>query len=186
MVTRAFPVVSASVVTVLSAKDPFGARAVISDVEVRDAGVRGKGVFALRDFAEGEFIFRRRHGRVLTTGETHTLSPTDKMYMCELDRELLAVLLPPGCYLNHSCDPNAMRSGVKVFAWTDIAAGDEILIDYRLNATGGDRWECLCGSPSCLGHVEGGFLEMDPARQRAYFPYAPAFIRREYRRRMPR
>jgi hypothetical protein len=109
---------------------------VISDVEVRDAGRRGRGVFALRDFAPGEFIFRRWHGRVVTLEELDTLSDEDRMHLCELDWTTFAVLLPPGAYLNHSCDPNAMRSGVKVFAWRPIRAGDEVLIDYRLNATG--------------------------------------------------
>lgn len=36
---------------------------VIDDVEVKDAGPMGRGVFARRDFTEGEFIFRRRHTR---------------------------------------------------------------------------------------------------------------------------
>ena len=155
----------------------------ITDVEVRAAGARGRGVFALRDFAPGEFIFRRRHGRIVTLDELDSLSDEDRMHLCELDWTTFAVLLPPGAYLNHSCDPNAMRSGVKVFAWRPIRAGDEILIDYRLNATGGERWECLCGSANCLGYVEaGGFFAMDAERQRAYLPYAPRFIRAEYRR----
>jgi hypothetical protein len=34
----------------------------ITDIIVKDAGVKGQGVFALRDFAKGEFIFRRRQG----------------------------------------------------------------------------------------------------------------------------
>lgn len=34
----------------------------ISDVEVREAGEKGRGVFALRAFTRGEFIFRRRNG----------------------------------------------------------------------------------------------------------------------------
>ena len=37
----------------------------ISDVVVRDADAKGKGVFAQRAFQVGEFIFRRRHGRVV-------------------------------------------------------------------------------------------------------------------------
>ncbi|MEX0683040.1 MAG: SET domain-containing protein-lysine N-methyltransferase [Dehalococcoidia bacterium] len=155
----------------------------IADVEVRDAGVKGKGVFALRDFSRGEFIFRRRHGRVVTEAELPSLSDEDIMHLCELDWDRFAVLQPPGCYLNHSCDPNAMRSGVKVFAWRPISAGDEIVIDYRLNAFGGERWPCLCGSVNCLGYVgAGGFFAMDPQRQQEYLPHAPSFIRAEYRR----
>jgi hypothetical protein len=157
--------------------------AVIKDIEVRAAGRKGKGVFALRDFASGEFIFRRRHGRVVELQELDSLSDEDRMHLCELDWTTFAVLLPPGACLNHSCHPNAMRSGVKVFAWRPIRAGDEIQIDYRLNATGGERWECLCGAPSCLGYVEaGGFFAMSEGRQQQYLPYAPPFIRREYRR----
>jgi hypothetical protein len=38
----------------------------IDDVEVRQAGSKGLGVFARRDFEAGEFIFRRRHARTLT------------------------------------------------------------------------------------------------------------------------
>lgn len=155
----------------------------IGDVEVRDAGSKGKGVFALRGFKRGEFIFRRRHARVVYEDELPSLTPDEIMHLCELDWDKYAILLPTGAYLNHSCDPNGMRRGVKVFAWRDIRAGEEILIDYRLNATGGERWPCECGSPSCLGYVEaGGFFAMDPQRQRDYLPYAPPFIRKEYRR----
>jgi hypothetical protein len=156
---------------------------VIADIEVRDAGALGKGVFALRGFKRGEFIFRRRHARVVYMHELHALTEDDLQHLCELDWERFGVLAPPGRFLNHSCDPNAMRSGVKVFAWRPIRAGEEILIDYRLNATGGERWKCLCGSKNCLGYVEaGGFFAMDEERQREYLPYAPAFIQQEYRR----
>lgn len=150
----------------------------IGDVEVRDAGSKGKGVFALRDFARGEFIFRRRHGRVVRNEDIPTLAPEDVMHLCELSWDTCAVLLPPGCYLNHSCDPNAMRSGVNVFAWREIHAGDEITIEYRLNATGGDRWECDCGSVSCLGYVarlllldDGGAAAGIPAVRAAVYSH---------------
>lgn len=89
---------------------------------VRDAGAKGKGVFALRSFRRGEFIFRRRRGRVVSTAEIPALTEQERRHLCELDRERSAVLLPPGSYLNHSCEPNAMRSGVKVrgFTWLGV------------------------------------------------------------------
>ena len=155
----------------------------IKDVEVRPAGSKGLGVFARRDFAPGEFIFRRRHARTLPGAEIPSLSPEDEMHLCELDWDRFAVLLPPGAYLNHSCDPNAMRSGVKVFAWRAIRAGDEITIDYRLNAFDGSSWPCDCGSSHCTGTVVGSFFALPAERQALYLRYAPAFIRREYHRR---
>jgi SET domain-containing protein len=156
---------------------------VIKDVAVRDAGRKGLGVFALRTFAKGEFIFRRRHGRIVANARIRSLSREDRRHLCELDYTRSAVVLPPGCYLNHSCEPNAMRSGAKVFAWRRIRQGEEITIDYRLNAFGSHRSKCLCGSPSCTGEIVGDFFSLPPATQSEYLPFAPRFIRLEYRRR---
>jgi SET domain-containing protein len=156
---------------------------VIADVDVREAGVKGVGVFARRSFEEGEFIFRRRHARVVSEKELASLTEWDGEHLCELDFDRYAVLAPPGCYLNHSCDPNAMRHGTKVFAWRTIAEGEEVTIDYRLNAFDGDTSPCSCGAAACSGTVVGSFFAMDPERQTLLLPHAPAFIRREYRRR---
>jgi len=158
---------------------------VINDIVVRDAGRKGLGVFAVRRFRRGEFIFRRRHGRIVANSRIGSLSPDDRRHLCELDYDRSAVLLPPGCYLNHSCEPNAMRSGVKVFAWRRIGAGEEITIDYRLNAFGSGRSKCFCGSPSCTGEITGDFFSLSPETQREYLPFAPHFIRGEYHRRSP-
>lgn len=156
----------------------------IDDVEVRDAGSKGKGVYARRAFAEGEFIFRRRHTKILTEAELHAATEWDRIHLCELGFDRYAVLAPPGCYLNHSCDPNAMRHGVKVFAWRPIAKNEEVTIDYRLNAfADGESWPCHCGSASCTGRVEGSFFAMSQPRQQLLLPHAPSFIRREYHRR---
>lgn len=156
----------------------------ITDIVVGDTGATGKGVFALRSFRKGEFIFRRRHGRVVSRRQEARLSAADRRHLTELDFDRSAVLLPPGCYLNHSCEPNAMRSGVKVFAWRAIRKGEEITTDYRLNAFSGVRSRCLCGSRSCAGEVTWSFFALDPERQRRYMPHAPDFIQREHRRRL--
>jgi SET domain-containing protein len=155
----------------------------IEDVAVRDAGRKGLGVFALRQLDKGEFIFRRRYGRIVANASIPSLTSEERRHLCELDYARSALLLPPGCYLNHSCEPNAMRSGVKVFAWKRIRAGEEITIDYRLNAFSGDRWKCSCRAASCTGEIVGDFFSLSPKRQREYLPFAPRFIQREYRRR---
>lgn len=155
----------------------------IKDIVVGNAGRKGKGVFALRAFRKGEFIFRRRNAPAISNARIRSLSEEDRQHLTELDYERSAVVLPPGAYLNHSCDPNAMRSGVKVFARRNIRRGEEITIDYRLNAFGGETWTCLCDTSRCTGQVVGDFFSLDARRQRLYLPYAPPFIRREYRRR---
>ena len=135
----------------------------IKDVVVRDAGRKGLGVFALRRFRKGEFIFRRRYGRIVANTDIRSLSRED---------------------LNHSSEPKAMRGGVKVFAWRPIAAGEEITIDYRLNALGSSRSKCLCGTASCPGEITGSFFALPPETQRDHLPFAPRFIHEEYRRRL--
>ena len=57
----------------------------ITVVEVRDTGVKGKGVFALRHFDAGEFIFRRRRGRIVANSEIATLSAQDQRHLDEID-----------------------------------------------------------------------------------------------------
>ena len=155
----------------------------IGDVEVRDAGRNGRGVFARRAFDAGEFIFRRRHSRVLRGVELADASEWERIHLCDLGGDRFAVLAPPGCYLNHSCDPNALRHGVTVFAWHPIAAGDEITIDYRVNALDGSSWPCNCGTERCTGTVVGSFFALEPDRQELLLPHAPAHIRRDYGRR---
>ena len=158
----------------------------IDDVEVRPAGTKGLGVFAKRAFEVGEFLFRRRHGRIVDTAGIASLSHEDHMHLCELGFDRYAVLLPPGCYLNHSCEPNAMRHGVVVFAYRRIAAGDEVTIDYRLNAFDdeGTPWPCECRTSRCTGEVACSFFALDAATQAEYLPHAPTFIQREYRHRL--
>jgi SET domain-containing protein len=155
----------------------------ITDVIAKDTPNKGLGVFALRNFAKGEFIFRRRHGKVVAKRDVARLSEEDQRHLCELDWETSVLLLPPGCYLNHACDPNAMRKGVNVYAWKDIRQGEEITIDYRLNAFDGGRYECFCGSASCPGYMINSFFAMSQHQQRLYLPYAPKFLREEYHRR---
>jgi SET domain-containing protein len=155
----------------------------VRDIIVKDAGRKGKGVFALRDFTRGQFIFRRRHGQIVRNQDIALLPEEDQRHLCELDWETSAVLLAPGCYLNHSCDPNAMRKGTYVYAWSDIRQGEEITIDYRLNAFTNERCACLCGSPNCQRVFTLSFFALSEERQRLYLPYAPRFIQQEYRRR---
>jgi 2-keto-4-pentenoate hydratase len=94
------------------------------------------------------------------------------------------VLPEPRCYLNHACDPNALGTERDaIIAVRDIAPGEEITIDYRLNAFSDDRWDCVCGSANCHGFVIGSFFALREDLQIAYLPYAPKFIQREYRRR---
>ncbi len=157
---------------------------VTEDVVIGDAGHKGKGVFAARDFSRGALIMRLR-GRVVQGDDLPRLTEWEREHLGELTEDTYQVLPPPRCYLNHSCSANAVSSRDAVFARRDIAAGEEITIDYRLNAHHEDVWEmeCRCEAQDGPHLVIGDFFTLPEEVQAEYAPYAPAFIQEERRRR---
>lgn len=150
---------------------------------MRQAGVKGLGVFALRDFSRGEVVLRFERGRVVHIAELAALSPWEREHLGELSAGTCQILPPPRCYLNHACTPNAISSSDAVHAWRAIRAGDEITIDYRLNAL--DDWElhCACGAGGGPHLMTGSFLTLPDALQWQYAPYAPPYVQIAFRRR---
>ncbi len=67
----------------------------------------------------------------------------------------MMVCCPNGHLLNHSCDANVLDYGLDFgVAVRDIAAGEEIEIDYRTFIDDPDFvFRCTCGSPECIGDV---------------------------------
>ena len=57
---------------------------------------------------------------------------------------------------NHSCAPNARYAGLDVVAVRDIAAGEELTLDYgELLNEEAEPFHCRCGAPGCRGLVTG-------------------------------
>lgn len=95
-------------------------------VHVADSAIHGKGLFAAREFADGEYIGTfagppaRRNG-------THVLwvyaSADDAAPVGRRGRNLLR-------FLNHASSCNAEFDGFDLYACRAIAVGEEITIDY--------------------------------------------------------
>jgi hypothetical protein len=120
----------------------------------------GHGVFAMRDFVQGEYLLTWG-GRILTTSAIESERADRNLYVVQVEEDLHSVTLPDligvGDYVNHSCDPNAVLSGqITLIARRDIRAGEQVLYD---NATTNSirlreyEFVCLCGSPRCRGQV---------------------------------
>ena len=155
---------------------------------MRDAGPKGKGVFATRPFAPGETILPAFDGPVIDTVGLAKLTPWEREHLSEFGVGLWRVLPEPRCYLNHACDPNAIGTERDaVVALRDIAPGEEITIDYRLNAyddgTGVWAMDCRCDPARGPHQVRGDFFSLPLDVQRRYLEYAPPFIRGMYERR---
>ena len=59
--------------------------------------------------------------------------------------------------VNHSCEPNVgMGGNVLLVSMRDIAAGEELTIDYALFlGNPGFAMDCRCGTAACRGVVRG-------------------------------
>jgi SET domain-containing protein len=59
-------------------------------------------------------------------------------------------------FINHSCAPNCdyriEGRRVLIYASRDIAAGEELSIDYSFGADG-EVVPCVCGAPGCRGRI---------------------------------
>ena len=82
-------------------------------------------------------------------------------------------------YLNHSCLPTAGMSGqIGVVALRDLAAGDEICIDYAMcDGSPYDEFQCGCGTPICRGRITGDDWRR-PELQARYAGYFSPYLQR--------
>jgi uncharacterized protein len=81
-------------------------------------------------------------------------------------------------HLNHSCEPNLVLQGQIVFvAMRDIAAGEELTIDYAMTDDEPYEMTCHCGSKDCRGLITG-FDWGKPELQKRYGRYFSWFIQK--------
>lgn len=128
------------------------------NLEVKDTGKYGRGVFAKEAIKKGETIYIFS-GREIDGYECdNVLIPSGQL---RNDDPLQIgiykyIILNPLAYLfNHSCDPNSgMKGRSTLFAIRDIETGEEIVYDYS-TTVGPDNppevWtmDCFCGSSKC-------------------------------------
>lgn len=119
----------------------------------------GRGVFAARPFAAGEFILRFTGPRISV--ETFCERDEPEANPLQIGATEYIDLEPPGVLANHSCEPNAgIKDDRVLIALRPIALDEEIRYDYSTT-----MWEdeepwtmpCRCGSAACRGVVDQFF-----------------------------
>ena len=136
--------------------------------QVRDSGVHGKGVYAIRPLHQGDTVLEYR-GEIITWQEAldrhpHDPSQPNHTFYFHLDDGHVIDGKYQGNsakWINHSCAPNleAEQDGNRVFlkALRDIAPGEELFFDYglvidsRITPSLKKDYACWCGSPDCRG-----------------------------------
>ncbi|HEV3144359.1 MAG TPA: SET domain-containing protein [Gemmataceae bacterium] len=117
-------------------------------LEIRRAGAKGRGVFALEPIGKGQRVLALE-GRILRSEDL-----TDDMLALQVGPDLwlcsLGSLLDD--FVNHSCEPNTgFTTGETIlYALRNIEAGEEVCWDYSTSISeAGWSLDCCCGSPSC-------------------------------------
>ena len=146
-----------------SGSSPVGRR-----TQVRESGVHGKGVYAIRPIKAGDKVLEYK-GRIITWHEAQDIHPHDPsqpnhtFYFHLADGHVIDGKQDGNSArgINHACEPNleAGQEGNRVFlkALRDIDIGEELFYDYALmidarkTAKVKKEHACLCGAPNCRG-----------------------------------
>lgn len=136
--------------------------------EVRESGIHGKGVYAIRPIPAGAKVLEYK-GEIISWQEALDRHPHDPeqpnhtFYFHLDDGHVIDGKYKGNSakWINHSCAPNmeAEQDGNRVFlkALRDIEVGEELFFDYgliidaRMTAKLKKEYACWCGAPTCRG-----------------------------------
>lgn len=156
------------------------------------SSTQGVGAFAAAPIARGEVV-EVVGGEVMSERAFRRFQMQHARFNAiQIDEALHLVERPEvtarraGGSLNHSCDPTLwMADEVTLVARRDIAAGEELTVDYALFTAQPD-WQldrpCRCGEPLCRRRITGRDWERPDLRAR-YYPHFSPFINRRIERR---
>jgi hypothetical protein len=128
--------------------------AAISGLRVVRSSIDGYGVFATRDFAEGEII--ADVDGVLW----HEKDPVDDRYSLVMGDGYFFDMVDQTRWINHSCNPNCeVEVGIdpESGGWAQVVAlravheGEELAYDYAFDPAVAEP--CRCGAPQCRGFI---------------------------------
>ena len=154
--------------------------------EIRESPISGSGLFARELIQMGEPV-SIVGGMAMTEAEFEVFQASHPRYNAIQIGEDLHLVEQPEITesikgsMNHSCDSNAwMADEVTLTARQDIAAGEEITVDYAL-FTAQAGWTldgpCQCGSPHCRRSITGNDWKRKDVQERYRNHFSP-FINR--------
>lgn len=126
------------------------------------SGIAGRGVHALEPIARAEVV-AVKGGHIVDRSVVAGLPEAirDSAFPITADLSLAALTQDEFdgvmMLVNHSCEPNTGMGGeVLLLSMRDIAAGEELTIDYALFLDDPDfAMDCHCGAVGCRGTLRG-------------------------------
>lgn len=149
-------------------------------IRISNSNIHGKGMFAKTKIAAGEIVCIKG-GYVLKRSEMYSdtyinsyLPISDNLYIAspsKVEEEQIKL------YFNHSCNPNCgMHGEITFVAIRNIAAGEELTIDYAFVDNEDYSFECHCGSSNCR-HIVTGYDWKIKEIQKKYYPYFAQYLK---------
>lgn len=141
-------------------------------LEARSSDIQGTGCFARKDILNGTRIIEYKGQRIpqsvveersfVEVDDVGEIIESSHVYMFYVDWRTTidgGVNGNDARFINHSCEPNCKSSvenrRVFIDAIRNIAQGEELTFDYKLDVTASaeqkKRYACRCGSPNCRG-----------------------------------
>jgi hypothetical protein len=140
---------------------------------VLPSGIAGRGLHAIVPISRGEIvgvkgghlIDRATLERNKAVVNESDMQIADNLYLAPLTAdEFESVMM----FVNHSCEPNVGVQGQIVFLTIrDVAAGEELTLDYGTVDHDAEPMLCRCGTPSCRRTITGDDWRL-PELQRKY------------------
>lgn len=129
--------------------------------EFHNSLIDGKGRFAKEPISKGEIV-AIRSGHIITGAQLKQYQEVindaehqieDDFFLAPLSHEEFEHVM---CYINHSCEPNVGMEGSTIMvAMRDIAAGEELCLDYAMIFSHDKSFECKCGKTTCRQKITG-------------------------------
>src|SRR5262245_53881696 len=128
---------------------------------VKQSGIAGRGLYAIAPLVRdeivsvkgGHLIDRATLDQNKAVVNAADVQIAENLFIAPLtEDEFESVMM----FLNHSCEPNVGVQGQIVFvAMRDVAAGEELTVDYGTIDDDDETMACRCGAATCRGTITG-------------------------------
>jgi SET domain-containing protein len=146
---------------------------------VRSSSIGGRGLFAVSAINKGEIVCVKG-GHLLDKTQLHEhkdiikdddIQIADDLFLAPVTSDEFEDVM---MFLNHCCEPNVGIQGQIVFvAMRDVAAGEELTLDYATIDHDSEPMHCACGAARCRRIITGRDWQKPELQQRygGYFAW---------------
>ena len=146
----------------------------LKNIIVKHTQGKGRGVFALKNFTEGEIVIFGIVDKVMTKQDIYSVQ-------VGLEKH---VFMEQIVFMNHSCNPNLrvqenQYGGYNFISRKNISIDDELTFDYAST-----EWvtvtssKCMCKEATCRGYL-GGYSTLSECDKEKAYQYAAKYIQEQ-------